>query len=296
LEVRRVLAWVLAANLAVIGVKLWVGLRSRSIAVLADAAHSGMDALNNLVGLAAMRLAAAPPDERHPYGHGKFETLAALAVAGFLSVSCFELLRGAVTRLLTGGSAPDVEPVMIALLSGAMIVNAAVALSERRAGRRLSSEILTADSRHTATDVLVTAGVLGGLVVSGAFHWPAADATIAIFVALVVAWSGYAILRESIPVLVDERAADPEKIARVAASTPGVRGTSQIRSRGRSGEAFAELTIHVAPEETVVSAHEIADRVERLIGADIGFTDVIVHVEPEAKQPPGDQPLATGSG
>ncbi len=294
-EVRRVLAWVLVANLVVIGVKLWVGLESGSIAVLGDAAHSGIDALNNLVGLTAMRLAAAPPDERHPYGHGKFETLAALAVAGFLSVTCFELLRNAVSRLLAGGSAPDIQPLMIAALGGVMIVSAAVAWSEKRESERLSSEILAADARHTASDVLVTAGVLAGLAVTRVFQWPVADAIIAIFVALIVAWSGYVILRKTIPVLVDERAMDPLEIGSIAEAIPGVGATSRIRSRGRAGEAFVELTIHVGRAETVVSAHEIADDVERRIAREMGFTDVTIHVEPEVERPT-NQPLATDSG
>ncbi len=296
-EVRRVLAWVLCANLLVILAKVVVGLRSGSIAVLGDAAHSGIDAVNNLVGLTAVRLAAAPPDELHPYGHGKFETLAALAVAGFLSVTCFELVQGALGRLLAGAQAPDISPLMLLVLGAAMVVNAGVARGEARAGRRLSSEIVLADARHTASDVWVTAAVILGLLLTRAFEWNTADAILALLVALVVARSGYQILRETIPVLVDERAMDPDRIKAVADAIDGVEATSQIRSRGRGGEGFAELTIHVSRDESVVSAHEIADRVERLIALEMGFTDVTVHVEP-ARRSDGEagQPPATDSG
>ncbi len=281
LEVRRVLAWVLLANLVAIAAKLYVGVRSGSIAVMGDAAHSGIDAVNNLVGLAAMRLAAAPPDERHPYGHGKFETLAALAVAAFLSVTCFELLEGAVGRLRSGGTAPDIQPMMLAVLAGTMVLNGAVAWSENRAGKRLSSQMLAADARHTASDVVVSAAVLVGVGLMAAFQWENVDAILAIFVALVVAHSGYEILKDTIPDLVDERATDPSEISSVASTIPGVRGTSQIRSRGKRGDGFAELTIHVAREETVVTAHEIADQVEKGIAVEMDFVDVTVHVEPE---------------
>lgn len=279
-EVRGVLLWVLAANVVVIVAKLAVGIASGSIAVLGDAAHSGIDAVNNLVGLAAMRLAAAPPDELHPYGHGKFETLAALAVAAFLSVTCFELVESALGRLLGGGGAPRVEPLMFAALAAAMVVNGAVAWGEARAGRRLSSEILTADARHTASDVLVTAAVLAGLGLTALFGWIYADAILALLVAVIVARSGYEILRDTIPVLVDERAMDPDRIRSLVDGMSGVEATSQIRSRGRTGEAFAELTIHVARSETVVSAHEIADRVERVVAYEMGFARVTVHIEP----------------
>ena len=114
LGVRRVLWVVLAANILVIGAKLAVGLRSGSIAVLGDAGHSAVDALNNVVALFAIRLAAQPPDAEHPYGHGKFETLGALAIASFLSITCFELLTGAIGRLLGGGAPPRVGPIVCA--------------------------------------------------------------------------------------------------------------------------------------------------------------------------------------
>ncbi|MDX1395291.1 MAG: cation diffusion facilitator family transporter [Gemmatimonadota bacterium] len=278
--VARVLAVVLVANIVVILAKVVVGFRSGSIAVWGDAAHSGIDALNNVVGLTAMRLAAAPPDEMHPYGHGKFETLAALAVAAFLSVTCFELLQSAIGRLATGGAAPRIEPAMIAVLGVAMVLNVFVAWGEGRAARRLSSEMLLADARHTAADVLVTAAVLGGLVLIRMFGWTQADAILALLVAVVVARSGYEILRDTIPVLVDERATEPAKIRAVAREVEGVVATSSIRSRGRPGEGFAELTIFVHRDETVVSAHEIADRVELRVADEVGFANVIVHVEP----------------
>lgn len=278
--VRRILWWVLAANLTVIVAKLVVGFRTGSIAVLGDAAHSGVDALNNVVGLFAVRLAAVPPDAEHPYGHGKFETLGALAVVSFLSITCFELLRGAVGRLMTGAPPPDVDATAFVVLFAAMVVNVAVAGLESRAGKRLGSEMLQADARHTAADVMVTAAVIGGLALVALFGWAAADAWLAILVAGVIAWSGYQILRTTVPVLVDQRAVEPERIRRLAEATPGVLHATEIRSRGRPGEAFAELTVRVDPERDVAAAHRIADQVEKLLEREAGFVRVVVHVEP----------------
>src|SRR3989454_7733592 len=98
--VRRVFIGLLAANLAVVGVKLAVGLSSGSLAVLGGAVDSCVDALNNVLALIVVRVAAKEPDEDHPYGHGKFETLGALAIVGFLSITCFELVREAVNHLV----------------------------------------------------------------------------------------------------------------------------------------------------------------------------------------------------
>src|SRR5947209_17591000 len=98
--VRRVFIGLLAANLAVVGVKLAVGLSSDSLAVLGGAVDSCVDALNNVLALIVVRVAAKEPDEDHPYGHGKFETLGALAIVGFPSITCFQLTPGAVRELI----------------------------------------------------------------------------------------------------------------------------------------------------------------------------------------------------
>lgn len=279
-SVIRVLWWVLLANLAVIFAKLVVGLQSGSISVLGDAAHSGVDALNNIVALTAVRVAAAPPDAEHPYGHGKFETVGALAIVSFLSITCFELVRTAVGRLLGGDPPPEVEPFMFWVLGATMVVNVGVALLEARRGRDLQSQILQADARHTAADVLVTGSVLVGLALIS-FGWRQADAWLALFVALLIAGSGWEILRNTVPVLVDRRAFDPDRIRSLVTETRGVLEASEIRSRGRPGEAFAELTIHVDPGSNVREAHDIADRVEKLLEEEGGFHGVVVHVEPE---------------
>jgi len=277
--VRRVLWVVLFANLAVILAKLFIGFRSGSIAILGDAAHSGTDALNNVVGLLAVRLASAPPDEDHPYGHGKFETLGAFAVVAFLSVTCFELLLGSTRRLLGDAPAPTVDALVFQVLLAAMVVNVAVAWVESRYARLLDSELLSADSRHTAADVMVTGGVLGGMLLVRA-GWTAADGWLGIVVALLIAYSGVQILRHTIPVLVDQRAIDADKIRSRVRELPGVLDAVEIRSRGRRGEAFAELTIRVDPENSLRDAHAIADEVERSLEVEGGFYGVVVHVEP----------------
>ncbi|MFQ5689157.1 MAG: cation diffusion facilitator family transporter [Gemmatimonadota bacterium] len=277
--VRAVLGWVLAANLTVIAAKLFVGFRSGSIAVLGDAGHSGVDAVNNVVALFAVRLASTPPDEEHPYGHGKFETLGTLAVASFLSVTCFELLKGAIGRLVTGGSPPAIAPLTFIVLGVTVLLNLGVAGSEAWFGKRLDSEMLIADARHTASDVVVTLSVLAGLGLVR-MGWGAADAWLAILVAGVIAYSGYRIFRSTVPVLVDRRALAAERIRNLAEQTPGVLSASEIRSRGRPGEAFAELTIRVDSDTDVRTGHGIADTVEKRLEREAGFSRVVVHVEP----------------
>lgn len=295
--VRRVLWGVLWANLFVVAVKLLVGIRAGSLAVLGDAAHSGVDALNNVVGLAAVRVAHEPPDEEHPYGHGKFETLAALAVVSFLSITVFEIGSGAVRRLLGSGIAPEVDRMTFLLLVGTMVVNVLVAVSEARWGRRLGSQFLSADARHTSADVLVTISVIGGLGLV-ALGWEAADAWLALVVAVLIARSGWEILRGTVPVLVDSRAVEAERVRRFIREVPGVLDVTDVRSRGAlGGDAYAELTVVVDGGLSVEDGHGIADEAERRLAAE-GFAGVVVHVEPPEKRtgdgsvssrpPPGD--------
>ncbi|MBI4545394.1 MAG: cation transporter [Gemmatimonadetes bacterium] len=280
-EIRRVLAWTLLANLAVVAAKAAGGLLAHTLSVVAEAAHSSVDAWNNLLGLALARVAARAPDEEHPYGHAKFETLGALGVVAFLSVSVFELVSAAIGRLVTGAGRPEATPFVVAAMVGSAVVSAVVSRYEARRGRELGSEILLADAAHTRSDVYASLGVLVGLGLVAA-GYPRADAAFTLLVALVIARAGWRILKTTVPVLVDQRAVEARTIRRIALDTPGVKGAYAVRSRGREGEIFAELTIAVSRKLDVESAHAIADEVERRVAREVSAREVVVHVEPDS--------------
>src|SRR5213593_409917 len=213
--VRRVFIGLLVANLAVVGVKLAVGITSGSLAVLGGAVDSCVDALNNVLALIIVRVAAKEPDEDHPYGHGKFETLGALAIVVFLSVTCFELVRSAIGHLTAGGHSVQVTNIALGLLFATLATNIVVAWYENRRGHELSSELLIADAAHTRTDVFITVGVLIGVLLSrGGLTW--VDPVVAIVIALLIVRVAYQILSRAVPVLVDERAI-PEPTIRQSA-------------------------------------------------------------------------------
>jgi cation diffusion facilitator family transporter len=278
-SIRRVLLGIFVANLFVVVVKLVIGASSRSLAVFGDGIQSSVDAVNNLVGLAVIGVASKGPDAEHPYGHAKFETLGALLIVVFLSVSIFELLRGAIHKLLRGGEPPSLDASAFILLGITLLVNVAVAYGENRAGRRLNSELLIADAMHTRTDVVITLAVLGGLALTSAgLAW--ADPVLAIIVALFVAHANYGIVRRAMPTLVDERAYDEGTIRAEAETVPGVRAAYAIRSRIAATRRFAELTISVDGHSDVASAHRIADAVEARLQARLELDEVVVHVEP----------------
>src|SRR6266581_2299385 len=132
--VRRVLAGLLVANIAVLVAKATIGMLAGSLAVLGDAVHSSVDAAYNVLGLVVVRVAAREPDDDHPYGHGKFETLGALAIVVFLSVTCFELMRSAIGRLASGGHTVRMSDAGLALLLAPLATNLLVAWYENRRG------------------------------------------------------------------------------------------------------------------------------------------------------------------
>src|SRR5256712_12683811 len=161
---RRVFLGLLAINASVVGAKLLVATAAGSLAILGSALDSSVDALNNVLALIVVRGAAREPDEDHPYGHGKFETLGALAIVGFLSIPCFELIRGAVNELLQGAHPVGVTDSQLAVLVLTLGVNVVIAWYENRRGRELRSELLVADAAHTRADALITVGGLVGVL------------------------------------------------------------------------------------------------------------------------------------
>jgi len=278
--IQRTLAIILVANLIVVAVKIVVAVRTGALSVLGATVESALDAMNNIIAIALVGLAAIGPDEDHPYGHDKFETLGALAIVGFLSISCFELIRGAVTQLVHATLPEAATPAELALLGSTAFVNVFVVWYERRRGRELGSALLLADAAHTGGDIFVTVLAFAAMVLTRA-GYGFVDPWLALIVAGVIAFSGYQILRVTVPILVDQRAVDAAEIRRVVAAIPGIRGVPSVRSRtAASGMLFAEVTITCDGALPVAEAHGLADAAERAIRDSVGAADVTVHVEP----------------
>jgi cation diffusion facilitator family transporter len=279
-EIRATLLVILLLNALVVAAKVAVGVRTGSLSVLGAALESGFDVLNNIVGIVLVGIAALGPDEDHPYGHEKFETLGALAIVGFLSISCFELLREGVRYVVVGRAprAPSVAELLVIVAT--MGVNVIVVWYERRRGRELNSTFLLADAAHTGSDIYVTAAALASLLLARV-GLGFIDPILAIAVALVIGWNGYQIVRGTVPVLVDQRAVDAAEIRRILSSIPGISNVPSVRSRAMaSGVLFAEVTICVDASTTVEEAHRIADAVEAHLADRLGASEVTVHVEP----------------
>lgn len=280
---RQAIQWVLiltlVMNLCVVLLKAAVGWWTGSLSLLADALHSITDSANNVLGLITNRLANPLPDRDHPYGHQKFEAIGALGIAAFLGIACFEILQTAIERLLLGGQLVRVQAAALWIMLLVLGINIFVAFYERRVGLRLGSQILLADAQHTMSDVWITITVMAGLI--GIWQgWQWLDIVLAFPVAILVFSSGWSVLRDNLPWLVDHMAIAPEAIHAQVMKVPGVINCHEIASRGLLGrQVFIDMHLVVEPTD-IEAAHRITEEVENRLEDLYGPARITIHLEP----------------
>lgn len=286
LAVRKVLLITLVLNLFVMVLKAILGWWTGSLSLIADALHSVTDSANNILGLITSWFSSPMPDRDHPYGHQKFEAVGALGIAAFLGIACFEILQGAIERIINGGKPVKISPSELWLLLIVLGVNIFVAFYERGVGRRVGSPILIADAKHTMSDVWVTITVIAGLIgvwqgrVLNLPQLAWLDVILAFPVALLVFRSGWDVIKENLPWLVDEMAIAPEAIHAIALSVPGVVNCHDIASRGVIGrQVFIEMHLIVDTKD-VDTAHCITEEVETRLEEKFNPVRILIHVEP----------------
>ncbi|MBW4680753.1 MAG: cation diffusion facilitator family transporter [Microcoleus vaginatus WJT46-NPBG5] len=280
-EIRKVLIITLLLNLVVMTIKAGVGFLTGSLSLLADALHSVTDSANNILGLVTNQLASPQPDRDHPYGHQKFDAVGALGIAAFLGIACFEILKGGVDRLLNGGKPVNISPAELWLLLLVLGINIFVTYYERNVGQRIGSSILIADAKHTMSDVWVTILVIAGLIgVWQGLMW--LDILLAFPVALLVFRSGWDVIKDNLPWLVDEMAIAPEALHAIVMQVPGVINCHEIASRGIVGrQVFIEMHMIVDAQD-VETAHQITEEVETRLQERYNPVRVMIHIEPPA--------------
>ena len=290
-SIRNVLWVVLFLNLAVATAKLVYGLISHSAAMEADGFASMFDGASNIIGLVGMWFASRPADEDHPYGHAKYETFAAALIGVLLVFAGYTVGRGAIDSLFGRGLPTEVTTVSFAIMLGTLTVNIFVTTWERRAGRRLGSEVLVADASHTLSDVAVSLGVIASLVIVK-LGFEQADGIVALLVAVIIMRTSWGIMRGVMHTLGDAARLPADEVAVVACSVAGVVGSHAVRTRGPEAHVYVDLHVQVAPRTTIEEGHAIAHEVEAALRSEYGqITDVIVHLEPEDARKSGSHPV-----
>jgi cation diffusion facilitator family transporter len=283
-RVQRTLVLVLILNLAVAAAKAIFGLMAGSVSMVADSLHSFFDSFANIVGIVSTHIAGQPPDRSHPYGHGKFETVGTLIIGAMLLLSAYLIVIEGLDRLISR-EIPAITGITVGVMVATILINIIVSTYERRRGKELKSQILIADSRHTASDIFVSLGVLGGFA-AVRLGFPVADPLIAFGIALLIARMGVLILKDAGNVLTDATVVDCEdQIAKVVSSIDGVRGYHDFRCRGKPQELFADIHITVDPKISVAEGHAIAEEVVARIRTEVeGIEDMVVHVDPDDRK------------
>jgi cation diffusion facilitator family transporter len=277
--VARVLTRVLFFNVAVAAAKLALGYATGSVSVVSDGYHSLADSTSNIIGLVGLRASYKPPDADHPYGHRKFETLAAGGIFVFLTLAVFEIGRSAVKRL-SSPSPPEVTWLSFAIMLGTLAVNIGVVRYESSEGRRMNSELLLADAMHTRSDVFATIGVLFSLAAVW-LGYPLLDPLGGIAIAVLIAHTSYEIARDATGILSDRVVIDEQDIRSVVMAVDGVIGCHQIRSRGSLDHVFLDLHVWLPADSPLREAHHVSHIVkDRLIERFPQIADAIIHIEP----------------
>jgi cation diffusion facilitator family transporter len=275
----RVLYRVLFLNLAVALAKIALGYLTGAVSVLSDGFHSLTDSASNVVALVGVSVARRPPDQNHPYGHRKYETMASLGILVFLVIVLVEVVTAAFDRFRTG-AVPKVFPEGIGVMVVTLAVNLVVVSYELRQGRMLRSEVLLADAKHTRSDVLTSGTVIGALI-GVSLGYPLLDPLAALLVAGFIGRACWEIAQEASRILADEIVIAEDDVREVVQSVPDVLGCHHIRTRGSADHAFLDLHIWLKGETPLETAHATSHVVkDRLMARFPQIVDVVIHIEP----------------
>ncbi len=275
----------LAVGLLVLLIKTLAWWLTGSVALLSDALESIVNVATAMAALVALRIAAAPADADHPFGHHKAEYFSAVMEGVLIVIAAILILREAWGAWQA--PQPMTEPGLgLALVAVASLLNGAWAFVLIRRGRALRSPALVADGQHLWADVVTSAGVTAGLLGALVTGWHWLDPLMAAAVAVHILWSGWQVVRGSVGGLMDESVpeTDLEQMrAVISEHADGAVEAHDLRARHAGQATFVEFHLVVPGEMSVDSAHDICDRVEAALKAAFEGCRITIHVEPEHK-------------
>jgi cation diffusion facilitator family transporter len=272
--------WVsFGVNLFLFAIKLWAGLVTGSVAIVADAWHTLSDSLSSVVVIFGARVSAKPPDKEHPFGHGRAELIASVLIAALLGFVAYEFINQSIVKL-AGHESVNFGTIAIVVTIISIVVKEGLAQYAFRAARKTNYSSLRADGWHHRTDAISSVIILVGIFAGKYFWW--IDGVMGILVAIMIFWAGYGILKQAMSRLLGE-APQPDLVHHLTASAKKI---TQLDLRihhihlHEYGD-HKELTFHVKlpPKMTVEEAHDLIEKVENQIWDDLGLA-ATVHMEP----------------
>jgi len=288
-KIRSITLWGILANIFLIFIKVFSGVLIRSSALIADGFHSLSDLASDFVVLAGIRLSNRPPDEAHPYGHKRFETLATQMVGLILLVVGFEFIWRASAAVFRGEENFPGGVMMLVVAGISVVVKEVLFVLTRKISKETYSTALFANAWHHRSDSLSSGAVLIGGVAS-LLGWGYADQVATIIVGLMIIGVAGKILYEGL-IEITEHSADKEsieKISKILSEEPEVLDWHALRTRKVGGELFIDLHLLVDPEISVRDSHVICERVEDRIEKELKKpVNVLIHIEPYLTSPTG---------
>lgn len=251
-----------------------------SVSLLASLVDSTIDLLASVTNLVVVRYALQPADEEHKFGHGKAESLAALAQSAFIVGSaCFLLLSG-VQRLFNPTELNHPEAgVLISVIATA--ITAVLVLFQKWVVRKTGSQAIAADSLHYQSDLLMNIAIIVALGISW-YGFPVADAIFAIIIGIFITISAMKMAHDAVQSLLDRQLPleDQEKIMMLASTVAGVEGVHDLRTRQAGATRFIQLHLELDDNLKLVDAHLIADAVEDRLEVAYPGADILIHQDP----------------
>jgi cation diffusion facilitator family transporter len=276
----RAALWSILASAGITIGKGLAGLATGSLALISDAAHSLLDVATTTVTWLAVRAAHKPADEQHQFGHGKIESLAALIETAFLFVLSGAVAYEGVRRLSTGQNEVRPSWAAVAVLVGAILVDAWRWWSLTRVAKETRSDALEADALHFSSDLINSVLVLAALG-AAAMGYPQADALVAIVVAGFIAFAGFRLAQRTVNTLLDTAPKGlAEQVRATAEAVPGVVSVERVRVRPAGGHIFGEVLVRVSRTLPLERVAEIRDKVVRAIHAELPQGEFTVTADP----------------
>jgi cation diffusion facilitator family transporter len=296
-EKSRVAVSSMVAAVGLTSAKLAIGLMTRSLGILSEAAHSALDLVAAAATVFAVRASARPADENHPYGHGKVESLSALFETFLLLLTCVWIVWEVIQRLFFQHVQVEASAWGFGVIGVSIVVDVSRSRALMKIAKKHNSHALAADALHFSTDVWSSSVVLFGLALvalSHRFHQPwliRADALAALTVAGIVIWVSVQLGWKTLADLMDTVPAGLVDRARSAVlAVPGVEAAPKVRMRRIGGDWFSDVLIRVPSGLSAEEAHAIADAVESALKPVMPSGDIVVHVEPARKEELGALP------
>jgi cation diffusion facilitator family transporter len=277
-----------AAKLAIVAVSLLIVIKTvasiltGSIAIRADAIHSVIDLFGVVIGYTGIRIASRPPDESHPYGHGKAENIAGVVIAAMIFIAAIIIAYQAIVRLIAGGVV-ELVPLGIYVTAAAIAINLLVSWYSLKVARTTESIALEATARDLLADVWSSAAVLVGLILVQFTGIAILDPIVALLVAVLVGRTAFLTMRKSFGGLMDIRLPQPEEdeiVAVLEKHRDLIAGFHKIRTRKAGSQRHIDFHLVVSRDISVEKAHRLCDRLEQEIEERLSDTSVTIHVEP----------------